>query len=63
MPETKTTKEAFDLKAPPTGTTLGQFQISPENGSHPRRVMTLEEAANMAVFIASDKASGMTDRP
>jgi len=25
-----------------------------------RRVMTLEEMANVAVFMASDKASGMT---
>jgi NAD(P)-dependent dehydrogenase (short-subunit alcohol dehydrogenase family) len=28
--------------------------------THPRRVMTLEEVANMAVFMASDRASGMT---
>jgi NAD(P)-dependent dehydrogenase (short-subunit alcohol dehydrogenase family) len=27
---------------------------------HPRRLMTLEEMANTAVFMASDKASGMT---
>jgi enoyl-[acyl-carrier-protein] reductase (NADH) len=28
--------------------------------AHPRRLMTLEEMANVAVFVASDKASGMT---
>jgi enoyl-[acyl-carrier-protein] reductase (NADH) len=28
--------------------------------THPRRLMTLEEVANTAVFMASDKASGMT---
>ena len=28
--------------------------------THTRRVMTLEEVANMAVFMASDRASGMT---
>jgi enoyl-[acyl-carrier-protein] reductase (NADH) len=28
--------------------------------THPRRLMTLDERANMAVFMASDKASGMT---
>jgi hypothetical protein len=28
--------------------------------THPRRVMTLDEVAGMAVFMASDKASGMT---
>ena len=27
---------------------------------HPRRLMTLEEIANVAVFMASDKASWMT---
>jgi enoyl-[acyl-carrier-protein] reductase (NADH) len=30
------------------------------NTTHARRVMTLEEMANMAVFMASDKASGIT---
>ena len=29
-------------------------------GSHTRRLSTLVEMANMAVFMASDKASGMT---
>ena len=28
--------------------------------THPRRLMTLEEMANVAAFVASDKASGMT---
>ena len=28
--------------------------------THARRLMTLEEMTNMAVFMASDKASGMT---
>src|SRR5262249_48612939 len=28
--------------------------------THSRRLMTLEEMANMAVFMASDRASGMT---
>ena len=27
--------------------------------THPRRLMTLEELANVAAFMASDKASGM----
>jgi NAD(P)-dependent dehydrogenase (short-subunit alcohol dehydrogenase family) len=60
MPETKTMKEAFELKASRTGMTWDQFQTFLANGSHPRRVMTLEEVANMAAFMASDKASGMT---
>jgi NAD(P)-dependent dehydrogenase (short-subunit alcohol dehydrogenase family) len=58
MPETNTMKEVFDAKA--TGMTFEQFQGSLAGTTHPRRVMTLEELANLAVFMASDKASGMT---
>ena len=57
MPETSTMKEAFDAKA---GMTWEQFQGYLASTTHPRRVMRLEEVANMAVFMASDKASGMT---
>jgi enoyl-[acyl-carrier-protein] reductase (NADH) len=37
-----------------------QFQQMLASRTHPRRLMTLEEMANVAVFMASDKASGMT---
>lgn len=40
--------------------TWEQFQESLATGTHPRRLSTLAELANMAVFIASDHASGMT---
>jgi NAD(P)-dependent dehydrogenase (short-subunit alcohol dehydrogenase family) len=58
MPETSTMKEAFDAKA--SGMTWEQFQGYLASMTHPQRVMTLQEVANMAVFMASDKASGMT---
>ncbi len=58
MPETSWMKEAFDVKA--LGMTWEQFQGYLASMTHPRRVMKLEEVANMAVFMASDKASGMT---
>jgi NAD(P)-dependent dehydrogenase (short-subunit alcohol dehydrogenase family) len=58
MPETSTMKEVFDAKA--TGMTWEQFRDYLASTTHPRRVMTLDEVANMAVFMASDKASGMT---
>ncbi len=58
IPETSTMKEVFNAKA--SGMTWKQFQEYLANMTHPRRVMTLEEVANMAVFMASDKASGMT---
>ena len=58
MPETDSLKEVFDVKA--SGMTWEQFQEHLASTTHRRRVMALEEVANMAVFMASDKASGMT---
>ena len=51
-------KEVYELKA--SGMTYEQFQGYLASMTHPRRVMTLAEVANMAVLMASDKASGMT---
>jgi NAD(P)-dependent dehydrogenase (short-subunit alcohol dehydrogenase family) len=58
IPGTTTMREIFNTKA--AGMTVEQFQDTLASTTHPRRVMTLEETANMAAFIASDKASGMT---
>jgi NAD(P)-dependent dehydrogenase (short-subunit alcohol dehydrogenase family) len=58
MPATNTMKEVFELKA--SGMTWEQFQGYLAGTTHPRRVMTLQEMANVAVLMASDKASGMT---
>jgi NAD(P)-dependent dehydrogenase (short-subunit alcohol dehydrogenase family) len=60
IPETSSMREAFDIKAKAAGMTWEQFQGYLASTTHTRRVMTLEEVANMAVFMASDKASGMT---
>jgi NAD(P)-dependent dehydrogenase (short-subunit alcohol dehydrogenase family) len=60
IPETSTMREVYDLKAKAAGMTWEQFQGCLAGTTHPRRVMTLGEVANMAVFMASDKASGMT---
>lgn len=59
MPETSTMKEVLDAKAA-TGLTWEQFRGYLASSNHTRRVMMLEEVANMAVFMASDRASGMT---
>ncbi len=40
--------------------TWEQWQQMLASRTHGRRLMTLEEMANVAVFMASDKASGMT---
>ena len=42
------------------GLTWEQFTGFLASTAHTRRVMALDEVANMAVFTASDKASGMT---
>jgi NAD(P)-dependent dehydrogenase (short-subunit alcohol dehydrogenase family) len=60
MPETGTIREVYEMKAKTTGITWEQFQGYLASTTHPQRVMALEEVANMAVFMASDKASGMT---
>jgi NAD(P)-dependent dehydrogenase (short-subunit alcohol dehydrogenase family) len=60
MPETSTIKEAFEPRAMASGMTWEQWQTMLASRTHPRRLMTLEEMANLAVFMASDKASGMT---
>ena len=60
MPETDTMREVFDTKADALGISWEQFQAYLAGSTHPRRVMELEEVANTAAFMASDKASGMT---
>lgn len=58
--ETSMMRELFDIKAKPAGMTWEQFQGYLGSMTHTRRGTTLAEVANMAVFLASDKASGMT---
>jgi NAD(P)-dependent dehydrogenase (short-subunit alcohol dehydrogenase family) len=60
IPETDSLKEAFEPRAKASGMTLEQFQELGASRTHARRLSTLAEVANMAVFMASDKASGMT---
>jgi NAD(P)-dependent dehydrogenase (short-subunit alcohol dehydrogenase family) len=60
MPETSTMKEVFETKAKALGMTWEQFQGYLASTTHPGRVMTLDDVANVAAFMASDKAGGMT---
>jgi NAD(P)-dependent dehydrogenase (short-subunit alcohol dehydrogenase family) len=60
MPETATIKEAFEPRATASGMTWEQWQALLASRNHARRLMTLEEMANVAVFMASDNASGLT---
>jgi NAD(P)-dependent dehydrogenase (short-subunit alcohol dehydrogenase family) len=59
MPETDSIQEVFNLKAAKV-MTWEQWQEALASRTHTRRLMTLAEMANVAVFMASDRASGMT---
>jgi len=60
MPETPTIKDAFEPRAMASGMTWEQWQEFLASKTHAGRLMSLDELAQMAVFIASDRASGMT---
>jgi NAD(P)-dependent dehydrogenase (short-subunit alcohol dehydrogenase family) len=61
MPESVGSRRRFfEPRAKASGMTWEQFQELLASRTHPRRLMTLAEMANVAVFMASDKASGMT---
>ncbi len=59
MPETPTVKDAFEPRAKASGLTWEQWQDFLASRTHPRRLMSLPELANVAAFMASDEASGM----
>jgi NAD(P)-dependent dehydrogenase (short-subunit alcohol dehydrogenase family) len=60
LPETATLREAFEPRAKATGLTWEQWQEQLASRTHPRRLSTLAELADVAAFVASDQASGMT---
>lgn len=60
MPETRTIKEAFEARAVASGMSWEQWQELLASRTHPRRLLTLAEMANVAAFVASDQASGLT---
>jgi NAD(P)-dependent dehydrogenase (short-subunit alcohol dehydrogenase family) len=60
MPETRAIKGGYEVRAKASQVTWEQFQELLASSTHTRRLMTLAETADMAVFMASDKASGMT---
>ncbi len=60
IPETATLREAFEPRATALGMTWEQWQASLAGRTHAGRLPTLAELADVAVFMASDKASGMT---
>jgi NAD(P)-dependent dehydrogenase (short-subunit alcohol dehydrogenase family) len=58
IPGTNTMRVLHEVKG--AGMTWDQFQAYLAGLTHPRRVMVLDDIADLAAFMASDKASGMT---
>jgi NAD(P)-dependent dehydrogenase (short-subunit alcohol dehydrogenase family) len=59
VPESSTIQEVFAAKAAKL-MTWEQWQEGQASRTHTRRLSTLAELANVAAFVASDRASGMT---
>jgi NAD(P)-dependent dehydrogenase (short-subunit alcohol dehydrogenase family) len=60
IPETDTIRVVYGLHANAHGTSREDFQALMEAATLRRRLPTLAEVANVAAFIASDRASAMT---
>jgi NAD(P)-dependent dehydrogenase (short-subunit alcohol dehydrogenase family) len=60
MPETATIGVVFGLHGKAAGMTAQQFQALVEGTTHRRRSTTLQELADVAAFVASDRAGAMT---
>jgi NAD(P)-dependent dehydrogenase (short-subunit alcohol dehydrogenase family) len=60
MPETGTIKEVFGIHAKKLEISWQEFHDLVASKNHRRRLATLAELANVAVFMASDEASAMT---
>jgi len=60
LPETHTIDVVFGLHAQAIGIPVEQFRAMVEGISHRKRSSTLAEVAETAVFLASDKGSGLT---
>jgi NAD(P)-dependent dehydrogenase (short-subunit alcohol dehydrogenase family) len=60
IPETQTIRENFKRYAAAAGLSAAEFQARLESTTHLKRLSTLAELADMAAFLASDRASGMT---
>jgi NAD(P)-dependent dehydrogenase (short-subunit alcohol dehydrogenase family) len=60
IPETPLIDEVWDIHAKKQGITFEQFHSVMEGMTHTRRLTTLEELTNAAVFAASDEGSAIT---
>jgi NAD(P)-dependent dehydrogenase (short-subunit alcohol dehydrogenase family) len=59
MPETETIREIYECRATTGDLTWEQFSGYLAGMNHPNRLLTLAEVADVAVFMASDKATAV----
>ena len=61
MPESEGSRQRFyESRAASMGITWEEFQVALASRTHPRRLLRLQEMADVAAFMASDRAGGMT---
>jgi NAD(P)-dependent dehydrogenase (short-subunit alcohol dehydrogenase family) len=60
MPGTRTIRDAFERRAAATGITWEQWLGQLASRTHAGRLLSVEETADLATFLASDRASAMT---
>ena len=60
IPETPLIDEVWDIHGKAHGITFEQFHASMESMTHRRRLTSLDELSNTAVFVASDDGSAIT---
>jgi NAD(P)-dependent dehydrogenase (short-subunit alcohol dehydrogenase family) len=60
IPETPLIDEVWEIHGKAHGITFEQFHSSMEGMTHRRRLTTLAELTNTAVFVASDQGSAIT---
>jgi NAD(P)-dependent dehydrogenase (short-subunit alcohol dehydrogenase family) len=60
IPETSLIDEVWDIHGKSHGITFEQFHSSMEGMTHRRRLTTLEELTNTAIFVASGEGSAIT---
>jgi NAD(P)-dependent dehydrogenase (short-subunit alcohol dehydrogenase family) len=60
IPETPLIDEVWEIHGKAHGITFEQFHAMMEGSTHRKRLTTLDELANAAVFVASDEGSAIS---
>jgi NAD(P)-dependent dehydrogenase (short-subunit alcohol dehydrogenase family) len=60
LPDSRTIRDAYEPRKQATGMSWEQWLELLASRTHSRRLLSLDEMSNLAAFMASDKASGMT---